>query len=161
MTRVGFYLHVTLWCALLALFLALGIPIVGPAVRENKLGPIDPNHSTDSYLSGLTHIRNGSQLFSNLIDTLPRDKSLIIFVNPESPPSAFLGMLVAYLSWPLDVRIVKVRPETLEREITSANSSSIAGFFFCSVKPPALLTGGTHFGSEIVFVPGGALGFNQ
>ena len=156
MTRVRFYLHATLWCALLALFLALGIPTVGPAVRENKLGPVEPNHSTDSYLSGLTHIRNGSQLFSNLIDTLPRDKSLIIFVNTESSPSEFLGMLVAYLSWPVDVRIVKVRPETLERQVSAANSSSIAGFIFCSVKPPASLTGGIHFGSEIVFVPGGA-----
>ena len=159
--RIRFYLHIALWCALFVLFLALSIPTVGPAARENKLGPVDPNHSTDSYFSGLTHIRNGSELFSNLIDTLPRNKSLIILVNTESSPSEFLGMLVAYLSWPLDVRIVKVRPETLEREITSANSSSIAGFLFCSIKPPASLTGETHFGSEIVFVPGGGLEFNQ
>jgi hypothetical protein len=161
MIRIRFYLHIALWCALFALFFTLSIPTVGPAARENKLGPVDPNHSTDSYLSGLTHIRNGSQLFSNLIDTLPRDKSLIIFVNTESSPSEFLGMLVAYLSWPLDVRIVKVRPETLEREITSANSSSIAGFILCSIKPPSSLTDGTRFGSEIVFVPGGGLGFSQ
>jgi|SRR5437588_4142929 len=161
MTRVRFCLHVALWSALFALFLAFSIPTVGPAARENRLGPVDPNHSTDSYLSGLTHIRNGSQLFSSLIDTLPHDKSLIIFVSTESSPSEFLGMLMAYLSWSLDVRIVKVRPETLERELAAANSSSIAGFVFCSVKPPASLTGGTHFGSEIVFVPGEALGFNR
>jgi len=161
MMRVRFYLHVAFWCALFALFLAISIPTVGPAARENKIGPVDPNHSTDAYLSGLTHIRNGSELFSNLIDSLPRDKSLVVFVSAGSSPSEFLGMLVAYLSWPLDVRIVKVRPETVEREITATNSSSIAGFFFCSVKPPASLSGGTHFGSEIVFIPGGAPGFNQ
>jgi hypothetical protein len=159
--RVRFYLHVALWCGLFAVFLALSIPTVGPAVRENKIGPVNPNHSTDSYLSGLTHIRNGSQLFSDLIDTLPRDKSVVIFVNAESSPSEFLGMLVAYLSWPLDVRIIKVRPETLDQEITSANSASVAGLFFCSVKPPPSLSGGTHFGSEIVFVPGVGLGFNR
>ena len=150
MMRVRFYLHVAFWCALFALFLAISIPTVGPAARENKIGPVDPNHSTDAYLSGLTHIRNGSELFSNLIDSLPRDKSLVVFVSAGSSPSEFLGMLVAYLSWPLDVRIV-----------TATNSSSIAGFFFCSVKPPASLSGGTHFGSEIVFIPGGAPGFNQ
>jgi len=65
--RIRFYFHVALWCALCAVFLARSIPIVGPAVLENKIGPVDPNHSTDSYLSGLTHVRNGSELFSNLI----------------------------------------------------------------------------------------------
>jgi len=158
--RIRFYLHIGLWCALFAVFLALSIPIVGPAIVENKIGPIDSNHSTDSYLRGLTHVRNGSELFSNLIETLPRDKSLVIFVDAESSPSEFLGMLVAYLSWPRDVRIVKIRAATLEREITAAKSPSVAGLLFCSVKPPASLTGGTHFGSAIVFVPSVGLGFN-
>ncbi|PYS71274.1 MAG: hypothetical protein DMF73_11060, partial [Acidobacteria bacterium] len=86
MMRVRFYLHVAFWCALFALFLAISIPTVGPAARENKIGPVDPNHSTDAYLSGLTHIRNGSELFSNLIDSLPRDKSLVVFVSAGSSP---------------------------------------------------------------------------
>jgi hypothetical protein len=158
--RLRFYLHVGLWCALFAVFLALSIPIVGPAVLENKIGPIDPNHSTDSYLSGLTHVRNGSQLFAELLDAVPPGKSLVIFVDAESSPSQFLGMLVAYLSWPRDVRIVKVRAATVEREITAAKASSVAGMFFCSVKPPASLAGGTYFGSAIVFVPSVGLNFN-
>jgi hypothetical protein len=159
--RIRFYFHVALWCALFAVFLVRSIPIVGPAVLENKIGPVDPNHSTDSYLSGLTHVRNGSELFSNLIETLPREKSLIIFVNAKSSPSEFLGMLVAYLTWPHDVRIIKVPEATLERELTAAKSSSVAGMFFCSVKPPASLAGGTHFGSAIVFVPSIGLGSNR
>jgi hypothetical protein len=158
--RIRFYLHLGLWCALFAVFLALSVRIVGPALLENEIGPIDPNHSTDSYLSGLTHVRNGSELFANLIETVPREKSLVIFVDAESSPSEFLGMLVAYLSWPHDVRIVKAREATLERELTAAKSSSVAGMFFCSVKPPASLTGGTHFGSSIVFVPSVGHGFN-
>jgi hypothetical protein len=158
--RIRFYLHLGLWSALFAVFLALSVRIVGPAILENKIGPIDPNHSTDSYLSGLTHVRNGSELFANLIEIVPREKSLVIFVDAESSPSEFLGMLVAYLSWPHDVRIVKAREATLERELTAAKSSSVAGMFFCLVKPPASLTGGTHFGSSIVFVPTVGLGFN-
>jgi hypothetical protein len=70
-------------------------------------------------------------------------------------------MLVAYLAWPLDVRIVKARPEMLEQQINATKSQSVAGFFFCSIKPPASASGGTHFGSEIVFVPDTASGFNQ
>ena len=151
--RARLYLHIGLWCALFAVFLVLSMPIVGPAILENRIGPIDRNHSTDSYLSGLIHVRNGSQLFSNLLEAVPPEKSFVIFVDVDSSPSQFLGMLVAYLSWPHDVRVVKVRGATLERETAGAKSSSITGLFFCSVKPPASLTGGTHFGSEIVFVP--------
>src|SRR5260370_16363141 len=88
--RIRFYFHVALWCALFAVFLARSIPILGPAVLENKIGPVDPNHSTDSYLSGLTHVRNGSELFSNLIETVPRAKQLIIFVDAKSFPRQFL-----------------------------------------------------------------------
>ena len=153
------YLHIGLWSVLFAVFLALSLPIVGPAILENKIGPIDPNHSTDSYLSGLTHVRHGSQLFSNLLETVPPKKSLVIFVDVESSPSEFLGMLVAYFAWPHDVRIVKVRGGTLEREIAAAKSSAVAGLLFCSIKPPASITGGTHFGSEIVFVPSVGQGF--
>ena len=154
------YLQIGLWCALFAVFLALSVPIVGPAALENKIGPIYPNHSTDAYLSGLTHVGNGSELFSKLIETLPPQKSIVIFVNAGDSPSEFLGMITAYLSWPHDVRIIKVRGETLEREIAAAKSSSVAGMLFCLMEPPSSLTGGTHFGSAIIFVPGPGLGFN-
>ena len=159
--RIGFLLHITFWSALLAVFVARSIPTVGPAVLENKIGPIDPNYSTDVYLRGLTHVRDGTRLFSDLINILPRDKSLVIVVNAGNSPSEFLGMLVAYLSLPLDVRIIEVRPETMEREIMTARSASVAAFFFCSVKPPPSLTNGSRFGSEIIFVPNTALGSNQ
>jgi hypothetical protein len=39
-------------------------------------------------------------------------------------------MLVAYLTWPHDVHIIKVPETTLERELTAAKSSSVAGMFF-------------------------------
>lgn len=158
--RARLYLHIGLWCALFAVFLALSLPIVGPAILENKIGPIDPNHSTEAYLSGLLHVRNGSQLFSKLLEAVPPAKSFVIFVDADSLPSEFLGMLVAYLAWPHDVRIVKVRGATLDQEIAAAKSSAVAGLFFCSIKPPASLTGGTHFGSAIVFVPSFGPGLN-
>jgi hypothetical protein len=89
-----------------------------------------------------------------LLEHVPPEKSFVIFVNADSSPSEFLGMLVAYLAWPHDVRIVKVHGAIPEHETAGATSSSIAGLFFCSIKPPASLTGGIHFGSEIIFVPG-------
>src|SRR5437764_4893780 len=117
--KARLYLHIGLWCALFAVFLARSLPIVGPAVLENKIGPIDPNHSTDSYLSGLTHVRNGSELFVGMVETLPRGKSVTIVVDAGNSPSEFLGMLVAYLSWPRDVEISRVSPSSYAQSLAA------------------------------------------
>ena len=151
--RLRFYLHVALWCALFAVFIALSVPTVGPAALENKLGPIDPNHSTDSYLSGLTHVRNGSELFGQMVETLPRGKSVAILVDAGNSPSEFLGMLVAYLSWPRDVRIIRVNPSTYSQELGAIKKDSVGAVIFCNLKPPVWIKNKTSFGSSITFVP--------
>lgn len=148
-----FYLHAGLWCVLFAIFLALSIPTVGPAVLENKIGPIDPNHSTDSYLSSLTHVRGGSDLFVGMVETLPRGKSVAIVVDAGDSPSEFLGMLVAYLSWPRDVQIISVSPATYVQQQAAIKKDSVGAAVFCDVKPPVWIKGATHFGSSITFVP--------
>jgi hypothetical protein len=159
--KVRVYLHLGLWCALFAAFLGFSFPTVGPAVMQNKIGPIDPNHSIDSYLRGLTHLDHASELFSNLIETVPRDKSVAIFTDEESSPSEFLGMLVAYLAWPHNVQIVKVRRSTIDREFAEIHSSSFGGLFFCDITPPPSLENATRFGSSIVFVAVKATGSDQ
>src|SRR2546423_7086501 len=156
-----FYLHVIVWCALFAIFIARGLPIIVPAIRENKIGPIEPDHSTDSYLSGLTHIRGGTELFENLIDNLPRDKTVIILVDAGNSPSEFLGMLVAYLSWPLDVRIVRITPSTYSRELDALKESPVSAAIFCNLKPPVWIKSKTNFGSSITFDPIESLTPNQ
>src|SRR5438270_10193143 len=104
--RARLYLHAGLWSALFVIFLTLSVRPVFRAVLENKIGPTNPNHSTDSYLEGLTGVRNGSELLTDLFEKLPRDKSIAIFVDSESSPSKFLGMVVAYLSWPHEVKTI-------------------------------------------------------
>jgi hypothetical protein len=152
-----FYLHAGLWCVLFAIFIALSISTVGPAVLENKIGPIEPNHSTDSYLRGLTHVQNGSELFVQGIETLPPDKSISIFVDAGNSPSEFLGMLVAYLSWPRNARIVRVSPATYAQELSAINATSTSAIIFCDLKPPASIKEAAHFGSSITLVPIGSL----
>ena len=147
-----FYLHAGLWCVLFAVFVALSIPTVGPAVLENKIGPIDPNHSTDSYLSGLTHVRNGSELFEQMIQTLPRGKSVAIVVDTADSPSQFLGMLLAYLSWPREVEIIRVSPSTYAQELAAIKKESVGAIIFCDLKPPVAMKGVVHFGSSITLV---------
>lgn len=151
--RVRSYLHVTLWCVLFAAFLAISIPSVGHAVLENKIGPVNPNHSTDSYLEGLTRVRNGTYLFSQLIETLPRDKSIVVFVDSESSPSKFLGMIVAYLSWPHEIKTVVVTPASYAADVGAAKQDSVGAAIFCALKPPVWVTNKTDFGTKITFVP--------
>jgi hypothetical protein len=155
------YLHAALWCALFAIFIALGIPIVGPAVLENKIGPVDPNHSTDSYLSGLTHVRNGSELFVQMVETLPRGKSVAIVVDAGNSPSEFLGMLVAYLSWPRDIEMIRVSPSTYGQALAAIKKESVGAVVFSDLKPPVWMKGAVHFGSSITFVPAESLNSNQ
>ena len=151
--RLRIYLHAGLWSVLFAVFIALSISTVGPAALENKIGPIDPNHSTDSYLSGLTHVRNGSDLFGQMMETLPRGKSVAIVVDAGNSPSEFLGMLAAYLSWPRDVQIIRVSPSTYAQELATIKKDSVGAFVFCALKPPAWMKNKTNFGSSITFIP--------
>lgn len=152
--RARFYLHLGLWCALFAVFIALSIPAVGPAVLENKIGPIDPNHSTDSYLRGLTHVQSGSELFGQGIETLPRDKSIDIFVDAGNSPSEFLGMLVGYLSWPREIQIIRVSPSTYSEELGGAiKKDSISAVILCDLKLPLSIKGVARFGSSITLIP--------
>ena len=154
-------LHARLWGVLFAAFIALSIRTIGPALLENRIGPINPNHSTDTYLSGLTHVPNGSEPFLRIVEKLPSDKSIAILVDAGNSPSEFLGMLVAYLSWPRDVQIVKVRPSTYSDEIEALKRASASAVVFCDLEPPTWVEGATHFGSRITFVPAQFLESNR
>lgn len=158
--RIRFYLHLGLWCALFAIFLVISIPSVSRAVLENRIGPVNPNHSTDSYLLGLTRVRNGSDLFLNLLETLPREKSIIIFVDSDNSPSKFLGMLVAYLSWPRDVETIAVTPASYAHDVESVKQDSVGAAIFCALKPPVWVKTETNFGTRITFVPVASLNPN-
>jgi hypothetical protein len=146
-------LHVSVWSALLGTFLFQSAPIVGHAVAENNIGSIDANHTLDNYLQTLTGLRNGSQRVDEVLQSLPKNRPLVIFVRGDNPPSDFLGMLVGYLSWPRDVRIVKLRNTTVDQEVAAIAPSSVAALVFCSVSPPPSLGKAIRLGSNILLVP--------
>jgi len=145
-------LHVSVWSALLGIFLFQSAPIVGRAVSESKIGPIEASRSIDAYLEVLNGISNGSQRLNDAVKRLPEGKSLVIFVRDQNSQSEFLGMLIAYLSWPREVRIVELQSPTEEREIAAINPRSVAGLMFCSVDPPPWLGKGVRLGSSILLV---------
>jgi hypothetical protein len=69
-------------------------------------------------------------LFLQLVETLPRDKSIAIFVDSESSPSKFLGTVVAHLSRPHEVKTVLVTPTTYAGEVAAVNRIPSAQQFF-------------------------------
>jgi hypothetical protein len=151
--RLPLYLHIAVWSVLLGIFLFQSAPIVGHAVSENKIGPVEANQTIDTYLRALNGVSAGSQQLNDVLESLPRHRLLVIFVRADNPPSDFLGMLVAYLSWPREVRIVKIQNATAAQEVATIDPSSVAGMVFCSLSPPPSLGKGARFGSSILLVP--------
>ena len=95
--------------------------------------------------------------------SLPRGKPLLIFVRADSgktrsernddSQSEFLGMLVGYICWPRDVRIVQVRESAIEKEIAATSPNSIAGIAFCGMPAPSWLGRAIHLGTGLSLVP--------
>jgi hypothetical protein len=147
------YLHFSLWFALFAVFIWISAPIVGSAVMENRIGPVETNCSIDTYLRGLTGIEHGSEKISEAFRHLGKEGRLIIFVRNENDQSEFLGMMIGYLSWPREIQIVKVPGETVDKELANIQTGAVAGAVFCSVSPPPRLQNRLRLGSSIVLVP--------
>ncbi len=147
------YLHFALWSALFAAFAWISAPIVGSAIRENRVGPIEANASIDTYLRALTGIDHGSEKLPDAFRRLGQQGPLVIFVRDENAQSEFLGMMIGYVSWPREVRVIKVTDATIEKEVAEVKPDSVAGLVFCSVNPPAWLERRVRLGSDIVLVP--------
>lgn len=147
------YLHRILWSALFAAFVWLSIPFVVPSVRENRFGPTDTNRSIDAYLGALTGIDHGSEKLPDRFRRLGKDGKLVVFVRNENAQSAFLGMMVGYVSWPREVEIINVPGQTVEKELADIKPESVAGVVFCSVDPPPWLQHRISLGSGMILVP--------
>lgn len=147
------YLHVGLWSALLLVLIWISAPIVGSAVMENRVGAPETNKSIDFYLSALTKVEHASEKFPDAFRRLGKDGRLIIFTRDENPQSEFLGMLMAYISWPRDVQLIKVPGDTVDKELLDMKPGLVAGVLFCSVNPPPWLGNRVRLGSSIILVP--------
>ena len=147
------YFHFVFWFALFAAFVWISAPIVWPAIRENRIGPMATNRSIDAYLGALTGIEHGSEKLPDVFRRLGKDGSLVVFVRDENAQSEFLGMMIGYVSWPREVQVIKVSGATVEKELADFKPSSVAGVVFCSVDPPTWLQHRVRLGSSITLVP--------
>ncbi|HST29884.1 MAG TPA: hypothetical protein VLK27_03475 [Chthoniobacterales bacterium] len=151
--RVRHYLHFVVWFALFALFIWISVPIVVPAMRENRFGPIETNRSIDAYLSALTGIEHGSEKLPDTFRRLGKEGKLVVFVRDENAQSEFLGMMIGYVSWPREVEVIKVPGSSVEKKLADIKPGSVAGVVFCSVDPPAWLQHRVPLGYSMTLVP--------
>ena len=147
------YLHLGLWSVLLIALVWISAPIVGPAIMENRIGPAETNHSLDTYLGGLTKIEHGSEKFTDAFQGLGKAGRLIIFAREGNSQSEFLGMMMAYISWPREVQLIKVPRDTVDKELVEITPGLVAGVVFCSINPPPWLENRVRLGSSVILVP--------
>jgi hypothetical protein len=151
--RWRFYLHLALWSALFVVLVWIGAPIVGPAIMENRIGAPETNKSIDYYLSALTKVERGSEKYSDAFRRLGQDGRLVIFTRNGNSQSEFLGMMMAYISWPRAVQLIKVPGDTVDKELVDIKPGLVGGVVFCSVNPPPWLENRVNLGSGIILVP--------
>lgn len=151
--RWRFYLHLGLWVVLFVALICISGPIVGPAIIENRFGSAETNKSIDFYLAALTKVEHGSDKFPDVFQQLGKDGRLIIFTRNGNPQSEFLGMLMAYVSWPREVQLIQVPGDTVDKELVGIKPGMVAGVLFCSVNPPSWLENRKKLGSSIILVP--------
>lgn len=151
--RWRFYLHLGIWSALFVILIWISAPIIVPAVMENRIGAPETNKSIDYYLSALTKVDRGSDKYSDAFRRLGKDGRLIIFTRNGNSQSEFLGMMMAYISWPRDVQLIKVPGDTVDKELVNIKPGTVAGVLFCSVNPPSWLENRVQLGAGIILVP--------
>ncbi len=109
---------------------------------------IDAFHSTNAYLQAVTKSANASPRILDVMDSLPPEKPLLIFERDNDPMSSLLGMAMAYLAWPHDVRFETVEGPRCEQELGKIAPNSVGGIAFCDVKSPSWIPGGMLLGES-------------
>ncbi len=140
----------------LGVFAAMIGSTLGP-LRRGLGGPapgsIDPFYSTDAYLQAITGAPNGSQRVLDVMAALPREKPLLIFMRDRDAASSLLGMTLAYLSWPGDVRFEMIRGNACDRQLGAVAPDSVAAVAFCDLPAPTWIQGGIRLGSNSQLYP--------
>ena len=134
-----------------------------PSVKRALAGPfpnrIDAYHSINAYLQAVTGSANASERIIDVMASLPADKPLLIFERENDSSSSLLGMALAYLAWPREVRFETMNGTSCDDQLARIAPSSISGIAFCDLPSPSWIPGGLRLGKAgklIAFTPPGA-----
>jgi hypothetical protein len=99
-------------------------------------------------LQAVTGSANASQRIIDVMDSLPPEKPLLIFERDKDSVSSLLGMALAYLAWPRDVRFETVDGPRCDQELARIAPNSVGGVAFCDVQSPSWIPGGMRLGQN-------------
>ncbi len=131
-----------------ALFVGSGVPAVRHALEGPLPRRIDPFHSSNAYLQVVTGSANASQRILEIMDSLPPEKPLLIFERDKDSVSSLLGMALAYLAWPHEVRFETVEGSRCDQQLARIAPSSVSGVAFCDVQSPSWIPSGIRLGQN-------------
>jgi hypothetical protein len=131
---------------IVAVLIGSSAPSVKRAIAGPFQGRIDAFHSTNAYLQAVTGSANASERIIDVMASLPADKPLLIFERDRDGKSSLLGMALAYLAWPREVRFETVYGTRCDEQLAKIAPNSISGVAFCDLPSPAWIPGGFRLG---------------
>jgi hypothetical protein len=137
---------------LISAILALLACSAAPSLKHALAGPfptrIDPFHSSNLAIEAATGSANVSERIVEVMAYLPPGKPLLIFEQERSARSILLGMTLAYLAWPREVRFETVKGPRCEEQVSKITPGSVGGMAFCNLPCPPWTGGGLRLGPD-------------
>jgi hypothetical protein len=111
------------------------------AVRHLALtgtvGPMQPFHTTNGYLGGITHSREPSERLLDLLALLPEKTPVAVVYRETEDLESFTAFAVTYFAWPREVRAFPLPRDNAASQLKAALAEKhISATFFCGVPPP-------------------------
>jgi hypothetical protein len=139
-------------CVICSGFIVLFVWSSASSVSRALAGPfpnrIDAFRSSNAYLQAITGTTHASERIIDIMDSIPPEKPLLIFVREKNPESSLLGMALAYLAWPRVVQIETVDGPRCDQQLARIAPNSVGGVAFCDVQPPSWISGGMRLGQN-------------
>ena len=146
-------IHCAFWAAVCLLYIIDSAPRLVKALRADAWNAPGAFHSTDKYLAATAGMTDGSRRINDALTLLPDKKRPIGIVKSEEPISNFIGMVVAYLAWPREIRFIS--PATGADE--GLDRRALSGVVFCDVSTPSWARKRVQLSPIVSLVPSPAI----
>jgi hypothetical protein len=144
--------YYTGWAIFLSIVVAIGGREVWIGSSGKFLGP-GPYTSTDAYLEALLNVPKASERCLEMMSMLQGEGAMFYFCPPREPRGDFVYGVLAYLSWPQQIRKVEIDGVELAGKLATIDRSSSSAFIFFELKPPAEFSCNWHVGPNLCVTP--------
>ncbi len=141
------------WAAVCLIYIIGSAPRLVKALRADAFNAPAAFHSTDKYLAATAGMTDGSRRIGDALTLLPDKKRPIGIVKSEEPVSSFIGMVVAYLAWPREIRFISAATGVTSDAGEGLDRRCLSGVVFCDVSTPSWARKRVQLGPSVSLVP--------